>query len=239
MVSLVLRGSPTFRHVRDKPRERGRSHVSGGVVRLQPQGGTHIGGAVSAHGQVDLRWKRGADLLGISQWPRRLSPVTHSHFQALGSAQAPGNSFHLLSSVRPLTLPVLPPPELPVSRQRQPLNPAHSVWLCRWGINPSPTPFPACWSQEGAWLACSTNHCQVSPAHLWGHPPVGFGAPTKHTDSRAPACMSRKGQAKKTCGGVPKQCDLQRGATGVGQDSPFCGRQRSGSALEGKKKRCN
>lgn len=196
----------------------------------------HAGGAVSAHGQDDLRWKWEADLLGVSQRPRRFSPKTRSHFQALGSAQAPGNSFHLLSSARPLTLCSRLPSSLSAG-QKQPPNPAHNAWLCRWGINPSAMPFPARQSREGAWLGLSTNHCQVSPAHLWGHPPAG--ALRSHlARGQQGSCLhvkERTGQKKKATVGTQSSMTCK----GVGQDSPLCGRQRSGSALEGKKKRCN
>lgn len=100
--------------------------------------------------------------------PAAETPLAHdSHFQALGSAQAPGNSFHLLSSTRPLTLCSHLPGSLSAAWQTQPPNPAHSTRLRRWGINPLAMPFPAQRNQEGAWPGRSTNHCQVSPAHLW------------------------------------------------------------------------
>lgn len=108
--------------------------------------------------------------------PAARTPLTmsHSHVQALSSAQAPGNSFHLLSSARPLTLCSHLPSSCCGLAETAP-NPANSTQLCRWGINPSAMPFPALPVQLGSrgstWPDHSTNHRQVCAACLWGHPP--------------------------------------------------------------------
>lgn len=149
-------------------RERG-TCTSGGAARAQPQGAVWRRSRGCARGQGASRWKQRADL-GVGQRPRRLSPVTHSHFQALGSAQAPGNSFHLLSLARPLTL----CSHLPSSRsglaETSP-GPGSGARLHRWGINPPAVPLPA--------LPCSSarpGQLHKSSSGL-SCPPLGSPAP--------------------------------------------------------------
>lgn len=67
--------------------------------------------------------------------------MTHSHFQALGSTQAPVNSSHLLSSARPLTLCSHLSGSHHCLAETGP-QPSPQHWLCRWGINPSAMPVP-------------------------------------------------------------------------------------------------
>lgn len=145
--------------------------------------------------------------------------MTHSHFQALGSTQAPVNSFHLLSSARPLTLCSHLSGSHHCLAETGP-QPSPHHWLCRWGINPSAMPVPTrSVGKAPGWAAPQITVRSLLPSCGLTRLLGSVLLPSTWTAELLFACQG-KDRPKKTCQG-PNQCSLRGGATGGGTGLTF------------------